>query len=62
MIRPGNELLTDRHWAAARRFPTTGLKHGYSIILRKSPVPNVKIFRGPTSSMKSCKCTCLGFF
>ena len=27
MIRPGNELLTDRHRAAARCLPTTGLIH-----------------------------------
>jgi len=28
----------------------------YSIILRKGPVTNVKIFWGPVSSIKSCKC------
>ena len=35
MIRPGNELLTDRHRAAARWLPTTGLddRHGLSPIL-----------------------------
>ena len=27
MIRPGNELLTDRHRAAARWLPTTALAH-----------------------------------
>jgi len=26
MIRPGNELLTDRHRVAARLLPTTALK------------------------------------
>jgi len=27
MIRPGNELLTDRHRSAARWLPTTALNH-----------------------------------
>ena len=29
---------------------------GYSVILRKGPVTNVKIFRGPVTPIKSCKC------
>ena len=29
---------------------------GYSIILRKGPVTNVKIFRGSVTPIKSCKC------
>jgi len=33
MIRPGNELLTDRHRAAARWLPTTELDDG-SILLK----------------------------
>jgi len=28
---------------------------GYSIIFRKGPVTNVKIFRGPVTPIKSCK-------
>jgi len=32
------------------------LGQGYSIILRKGPVTNVKIFRGPVTPIKSCKC------
>ena len=32
------------------------LYQGYSIILRKGPVTNVKIFRGPVTPTKSCKC------
>jgi len=35
---------------------TERLGQGYSIILRKGPVTNVEIFRGPATPMKSCKC------
>ena len=32
------------------------IDQGYSIILRKGPVTNVKIFRSPVTPIKSCKC------
>jgi len=32
------------------------LEQGYSIILRKGPVTNIKIFRDPVTPIKSCKC------
>jgi len=32
------------------------ISQGYSIILRKGPYNNIKIFRGPLAPMKLCKC------
>jgi len=32
------------------------INQGYSIVLRKGSVTNVKIFRGPVTHIKSCKC------
>jgi len=37
-------------------------EQGYSIILRKSPVKNVKTFRGPVTPIKSCKCDMSSIF
>ena len=37
-------------------WPLNTLDQGYSIISGKGPYTNVKIFRGPVTPIKSCKC------
>jgi len=37
-------------------FHNYALEQGYSIILGKGPVTNIKIFRSPVTSIKSWKC------
>ena len=36
--------------------PDISIGQGYSIILRKGPVTNVKVFRGPVTPIKSWRC------
>ena len=48
------------HFSCIRRIkwskPQIAHNQGYSIILGKGPFTNVKIFRGPVTPIKSCKC------